>query len=49
MGYSPDESLVGQYALSFKEDPAVRRSYQPLFGDVRLGPFVEEPGSAPRP
>lgn len=59
MGYSPDESLVrarityfhqiGQYALSFKEDPAVRRSYQPLFGEVLLGPLVQEPGSAPRP
>lgn len=59
MGYSPDESLVrarityfhqiGQYALSFKEDPSVRRSYQPLFGEVLLGPLVEEPGSAPRP
>lgn len=59
MGYSPDESLVrarityfhqiGQYALSFTEDPAVRRSYQPLFGEVLLGPLVEEPGSAPRP
>jgi len=59
MGYPPDESLVrarityfhqiGQYALSFKEDPAVRRSYQPLFGEVLLGPLVQEPGSAPRP
>ncbi|MBZ9742666.1 MULTISPECIES: TetR/AcrR family transcriptional regulator [unclassified Mesorhizobium] len=59
MGYPPDESLVrarityfhqiGQYALSFKEDPAVRRSYQPLFGEVLLGPLVQERGSAPRP
>ncbi|WP_137931690.1 TetR/AcrR family transcriptional regulator [Mesorhizobium comanense] len=59
MGYPPDESLVrarityfhqiGQYALSFKEDPAVRRSYQPLFGEVLLGPLVQEPGTAPRP
>ncbi|MBZ9759075.1 TetR/AcrR family transcriptional regulator [Mesorhizobium sp. ESP6-5] len=59
MGYPEDESLVrarityfhqiGQYALSFKEDPAVRRSYQPLFGEVLLGPLVQEPGSAPRP
>ncbi|OBQ71262.1 TetR/AcrR family transcriptional regulator [Mesorhizobium erdmanii] len=59
MGYPEDESLVrarityfhqiGQYTLSFKEDPAVRRSYQPLFGEVLLGPLVQEPGSAPRP
>ncbi|TPN46808.1 TetR/AcrR family transcriptional regulator [Mesorhizobium sp. B1-1-7] len=59
MGYPPDESLVrarityfhqiGQYALSFKEDPVVRRSYQPLFGEVLLGPLVQEPGTAPRP
>jgi len=53
MGYSNDESIVrarityfhqiGQYALSFKEDPAVRRSYQPLFGDVLLGPLAKSP------
>lgn len=59
MGYPQDESVVrarityfhqiGQYALSFKEDPAVRRSYQPLFGEVLLGPLVQEPGTAPRP
>ncbi|ESY86945.1 hypothetical protein NKI51_05705 [Mesorhizobium australicum] len=59
MGYPEDESLVrarityfhqiGQCALSFNEDPAVRRSYQPLFGEVLLGPLVQEPGSAPRP
>ncbi|MET2828351.1 TetR/AcrR family transcriptional regulator [Mesorhizobium shangrilense] len=59
MGYPEDESVVrarityfhqiGQYTLSFKEDPAVRRSYQPLFGEVLLGPLVQEPGSAPRP
>ncbi|MBN9221290.1 MAG: TetR/AcrR family transcriptional regulator [Mesorhizobium sp.] len=59
MGYPEDESLVrarityfhqiGQYALSFKEDPAVRRSYQPLFGEVLLGPLVQERGTAPRP
>ncbi|RUX95677.1 MULTISPECIES: TetR/AcrR family transcriptional regulator [unclassified Mesorhizobium] len=59
MGYSQDESIVrarityfhqiGQYALSFKEDPAVRRRYQPLFGEVLLGPLVQEPGTAPRP
>ncbi|UDL92792.1 TetR/AcrR family transcriptional regulator [Mesorhizobium sp. PAMC28654] len=57
MGYSDDESIVrarityfhqiGQYALSFKEDPAVRRRYQPLFGEVLLGPLVQEPGAAP--
>lgn len=50
IGYSDDESLVrarltyfhqiGQYALSFKEDPKVRKRYQPLFGDVLLGPLV---------
>jgi AcrR family transcriptional regulator len=59
MGYSEDESIVrarityfhqiGQYALSFKEDPVVRRRYQPLFGEVLLGPLVQEPGTAPRP
>lgn len=53
MGYSQEESLVrarityfhqiGQYALSFKEDPAVRKSYQPLFGDVLLGPLARSP------
>jgi AcrR family transcriptional regulator len=53
MGYPPDESVVrarityfhqiGQYALSFKEDPAQRRRYQPIFGKVLLGPLVEEP------
>ena len=52
MGYSDDESLVrarityfhqiGQYALSFKEDPEVRKRYQPLFGDVLLGPLVQQ-------
>ncbi|WP_421914313.1 TetR/AcrR family transcriptional regulator [Mesorhizobium sp.] len=56
MGYSEDESIVrarityfhqiGQYALSFKEDPVVRRRYQPLFGEVLLGPLVQEPGTA---
>jgi AcrR family transcriptional regulator len=50
MGYSADESLVrarltyfhqiGYYTLAFKEDPAERRRYQPLFGDVLLGPLV---------
>ena len=55
MGYSEDESIVrarityfhqiGQYALSFKEDPVVRRRYQPLFGEVLLGPLVQEPGT----
>lgn len=49
IGYNEAESVVrarvtyfhqiGQYALSFKEDPAVRRSYQPLFGEVLLGPL----------
>ncbi|WP_292584171.1 MULTISPECIES: TetR/AcrR family transcriptional regulator [unclassified Mesorhizobium] len=53
MGYPEDQSIVrarityfhqiGQYALSFKEDPAVRRHYQPLFGEVLLGPLVQEP------
>ena len=51
MGYSHKESTVrarityfhqiGQYALSFKEDPEVRKSYQPLFGDVLLGPLAK--------
>lgn len=50
IGYSEKESIVrarityfhqiGQYALSFTEDPDVRKSYQPLFGDVLLGPFA---------
>jgi AcrR family transcriptional regulator len=58
MGYPADESIVrarityfhqiGQYALSFKEDPAQRRRYQPLFGKVLLGPLVEEPGLSVR-
>jgi AcrR family transcriptional regulator len=53
IGYSEKESIVrarityfhqiGQYALSFKEDPAVRKSYQPLFGDVLLGPLAKSP------
>jgi AcrR family transcriptional regulator len=53
MGYSSAESVVrarityfhqiGQYAISFKEDPAQRKRYQPLFGKVLLGPLVEEP------
>lgn len=53
MGYPDDESVVrarityfhqiGQYALSFKEDPLVRQSYQPLFGDVLLGPLGKSP------
>ncbi|MEQ1951841.1 TetR/AcrR family transcriptional regulator [Mesorhizobium sp. CN2-181] len=53
MGYSPAESIVrarityfhqiGQYAIAFKEDPAQRRRYQPLFGKVLLGPLVEDP------
>lgn len=53
MGYGPDESLVrarityfhqiGYYTLSFKEDPAERKRYQPLFGDVLLGPLVKQP------
>ncbi|MDQ6434241.1 TetR/AcrR family transcriptional regulator [Mesorhizobium sp. LHD-90] len=57
MGYAPAESIVrarityfhqiGQYAISFKEDPAQRRRYQPLFGKVLLGPLAEEPGLAP--
>jgi len=51
IGYSEKESIVrarityfhqiGQYALSFKEDPEVRKSYQPLFGDVLLGPLAK--------
>jgi AcrR family transcriptional regulator len=53
IGYSDKESIVrarityfhqiGQYTLSFKEDPAVRKSYQPLFGDVLLGPLAKSP------
>lgn len=52
IGYSEDESLVrarityfhqiGYYTLSFKEDPAERKRYQPLFGDVLLGPLVKQ-------
>jgi AcrR family transcriptional regulator len=52
IGYSADESLVrarityfhqiGYYALAFKEDPVERRRYQPLFGDVLLGPLVNQ-------
>lgn len=53
IGYGQDESLVrarityfhqiGYYTLSFKEDPAERKRYQPLFGDVLLGPLVKQP------
>ena len=53
MGYSDDESTVrarltyfhqiGQYALSFEEDQDIRKRYQPIFGDVLLGPLVEQP------
>lgn len=53
IGYGESESIVrarityfhqiGQYALSFKEDPEVRKSYQPLFGDVLLGPLARSP------
>lgn len=53
MGYGPAESIVrarityfhqiGQYALSFKEDPMIRKCYQPLFGDVLLGPLAKSP------
>ncbi len=56
MGYSDDESLVrarityfqqiGYYALAFHEDPAERRRYQPLFGDVLLGPLIKQSGHA---
>ncbi|MDR3470401.1 MAG: TetR/AcrR family transcriptional regulator [Devosia sp.] len=54
MGYDPDESVVrarityfhqiGYYALSFKEAPADRRRYQPIYGRVLLGPAA---GSRP--
>jgi hypothetical protein len=54
MGYSEDESTVrarityfhqiGQYALSFKEEPLVRRRYQPLFGEVLVGPLGQDGG-----
>nr|WP_237684031.1 TetR/AcrR family transcriptional regulator [Pseudaminobacter soli] len=54
MGYSADESVVrarityfhqiGYYALSFKEDPAQRRRYRPIYVKALLGPLVEEPG-----
>ncbi|MGV3550977.1 TetR/AcrR family transcriptional regulator [Rhizobium sp.] len=53
IGYSDSESIVrarityfhqiGQYALSFKEDPDTRKRYQPLFGDVLLGPLATSP------
>lgn len=55
MGYDGDESLVrarityfhqiGQYAISFKEDPTRRRALQPLFGQVLVGPLVVHPGA----
>lgn len=48
MGYSADESVVrarityfhqiGYYALSFKEKPEERLRYQPLYGEVLVGP-----------
>jgi len=48
MGYGDDESLVrarityfhqiGYYALSFKETAADRKRYQPIYGEVLLGP-----------
>lgn len=51
IGYDADESLVrarityfhqiGYYALSFKEAPADRRRYQPIYGRVLLGPVAE--------
>jgi AcrR family transcriptional regulator len=57
MGYGDDESLVrarityfhqiGQYAISFKEDPNRRRSLQPLFGQVLVGPLIAHPGVGP--
>jgi AcrR family transcriptional regulator len=53
MGYADDESLVrarityfhqiGYYALSFKEAPADRKRYQPLYGKVLLGPLGDRP------
>ena len=56
LGYSQDESLVrarityfhqiGYYTLSFKEDAAERRRYQPLYGKVLLGPLVDEAAEA---
>lgn len=58
MGYDGDESLVrarityfhqiGQYAIAFKEDPMRRRSLQPLFGQVLVGPLIAHPGVAPQ-
>lgn len=54
IGYDGDESLVrarityfhqiGQYAIAFKEDPMRRRSLQPLFGQVLVGPLIAHPG-----
>lgn len=51
MGYGDDESVVrarityfhqiGYYALSFKESAAERRRYQPIYGEVLLGPRVK--------
>ncbi|MDV2967535.1 MULTISPECIES: TetR/AcrR family transcriptional regulator [Nitratireductor] len=53
MGYGPEESLVrarltyfhqiGQYALSFKEDPDQRKRHAPIYGKVLLAPLVQEP------
>lgn len=53
MGYSEDESTVrarityfhqiGYYALSFKEKLADRLRYQPLYGEVLVGPLAKRP------
>lgn len=52
MGYADDESMVrarityfhqiGYYALSFKEKLADRLRYQPLYGDVLVGPKARQ-------
>jgi AcrR family transcriptional regulator len=56
LGYTDDESVVrarityfhqiGYYTVSFKEDAAERRRYQPLYGKVLLGPLVDEAAEA---
>ncbi|WP_048647030.1 TetR/AcrR family transcriptional regulator [Nitratireductor soli] len=53
MGYGPEEGLVrarltyfhqiGQYALSFTEDPEQRKRHGPIYGKVLLAPLVQEP------
>ncbi|WP_292896983.1 hypothetical protein [Nitratireductor sp.] len=34
---------IGQYALSFKEDPEQRKRHGPIHDKVLLAPLVQEP------